>query len=440
MPRFRLLPTSAQEVVMMEHCAHARFVWNLAVEQHLHWRPGRRSAPNYLEQAHQLTEARRAFDWLRAGSVTVQQQALRDFHQALSYFLGGTHQRPTWRKARVHEGFRQVGVKPEHIARLNRRFGHVWVPKVGWVKFRRSRAVPHGIRSYRITRDGIGRWHIAFAAIPKPVEPPDNGATVGVDRGIVVSAALSTGELLKCPELTLKEAERVVRQQRRLARAKPGSNRRKRVVRSIARLKTRSKDRRTDWVEKTTTDLARRFDKISVERLNVRAMTRSARGTSDTPGRNVRAKAGLNRRILTAGWGALLTRLKHKAAGRVIEVDAAYSSQQCSVCGHIAAESRESQARFRCVACGHTGHADLNAARNIDNRGRTTLAARGALQPQGGALNREPQPAPPSTALASYGLESPPSGREDVKSGPPPGCRTTRRAAPAARSSSPGTG
>jgi len=203
---------------------------------------------------------------------------------------------------------------------------------------------------------------------------------------------------LSCPKLRPKEAERRRRLQRHLCRAKRGSHRRGKLKQAIARLTVRERDRRTEWVEKTSTGLARRFDLISVEALNIAGMTRSARGTDDQPGRRVRQKAGLNRGILVNGWGRLVTRLGHKAAGRVVEVVAAYSSLECSVCGHIAAESRESQAVFRCVACGHAEHADVNAAMNINNRGRTTLAARGALQPLGGAVNREPQPAPPSLA------------------------------------------
>ncbi len=120
---------------MLAHCRDARYVWNLAVEQQQHWQPGRK-APGYVEQAAQLTEARAEYGWLRAGSQTVQQQALRDFAQAMQNFFAGTHRRPTWRKAGVHEGFRQVGLKPHHVERLNRRFGRVWVPKVGWVRFR----------------------------------------------------------------------------------------------------------------------------------------------------------------------------------------------------------------------------------------------------------------------------------------------------------------
>src|SRR5207302_6921535 len=126
-------------------------VWNLACEQHRHWRPGRSSAPGYGEQSRQLTEARKEFGWLAAGSQTVQQQALRDFAQAMANFFAGTHRRPTWRKAGVHEGFRIVAVKVHHVERLNRRFGRVWAPKVGWIRLRLSRPVPKGVKSYRVT-------------------------------------------------------------------------------------------------------------------------------------------------------------------------------------------------------------------------------------------------------------------------------------------------
>jgi len=276
----------------LAHCGHARFVWNLAVEQHAHWQRGRRSAPNYVEQCRQLTEARAECAWLRAGSQRVQQQALRDFAQAMAQFFRRTHRRPTWRKAGRDEGFRQVAVRPEHVRTLNRRTGRVWVPKVGWVRFRWSRAVAAGVKSYRVTRDRMGRWHVAFAVIPEPIPGPGNGQIVGVDRGVVVSAALSTGELLSCPQPRAGEQRRLRRLQRLLARAQRGSNRRRRVKTAIAVLTARQADRRKDWVEKTSTSLARRFDLIRVEDLKIRYMTRSAKGTVDSPGRYVRQKAG----------------------------------------------------------------------------------------------------------------------------------------------------
>jgi IS605 OrfB family transposase len=157
---------------------------------------------------------------------------------------------------------------------------------------------------------------------------------------------------------------------------------------AVARLKARETDRRKDWAEKASTDIARRFDVIRVEDLRIRDMTRSAKGTVENPGRNVRAKAGLNRGIRRSGWGLLIRRLEDKAPGRVEKINPVYTSQRCSACGHIARESRESQALFRCVACNYTVNADVNAARNIAaGHAVTARGGDGISQP----LNREPQ-------------------------------------------------
>ena len=92
MSRYRLAPTAAQHAALRGHCAHARYVWNLAAEQQSWWRPGRQGAPGYRKQCRQLTQARAHHPWLRAGSQLVQ-QALRDFAGAMASFLAGTHRR-----------------------------------------------------------------------------------------------------------------------------------------------------------------------------------------------------------------------------------------------------------------------------------------------------------------------------------------------------------
>ncbi len=392
MSRYRLLPTPAQEAVLRDHCGQARYVWNLAVEQHSHWHPGRKGAPRYLEQCRQLTAARAGFPWLAAGSQMVQQQALRDFARAMAAFFNPANPagRPTWRKAGRNEGFRCVGRRGRQwdVRRLSRKAGEVWVPKAGWVRFRWSRPVPPDAKSYRVTLDRAGRWHVAFAVIPAPVPAPGNGEVVGIDRGVAVSAALSTGELLRVPALAARERNRMRRLERILARAKRGSKRRARVKHAIARLHARQADRRKDWVEKTTTGVVRRFDVIRVEDLRIKNMTRSAKGTRENPGRNVSQKAGLNRGILASGWGLLVRRLEDKAPGRVEKVTPHFTSQRCSACGHVEARSRESQARFACVACGYAANADVNAARNI--AAGHAVTARGGFR-DAGLVNREPQ-------------------------------------------------
>ena|ERR1700722_9457674 len=388
MSRYRLYPAPEQEECLRRHCSDARFAWNLCVEQESWWRRGRGRMPGFAERCRQLTEARADNPWLAEGSVIVQQQAIRDFGQAMKNFFAGTHRRPAWRKAGRDEGFRVVAVKPGDIRRLNRNWGQVKVPKAGWVRFRWSRQVPDDVKSYRVTRDRSGRWHVAFAVIPQPVPAPGNGEVVGIDRGVAVSAALSTGELLNVPGLSAREQARLLRLQRKLAKAKRGSKRRGKVKAAVAKVKAREAARRKDWCEKASTGIACRFDVIRVENLPVQKMMRSARGTAEQPGKNVRQKAGLNRGIAASAWGLLVQRLEDKAPGRVERVPYAFTSQACSQCKTRDREARESQAAFRYRSCGYCGNADVNAARNI--AAGHAVKARGG-DPVAGPLNREPQ-------------------------------------------------
>ncbi|MFJ3980292.1 RNA-guided endonuclease InsQ/TnpB family protein, partial [Streptomyces sp. NPDC090021] len=332
---------------MLLHCAHARYVWNLAVEQHSHWRKHKahcrpdgkqRSAPGFAEQCRQLTEARRENEWLGNGNADVQQQALKDFSQAVTMKITAGFGQPAWRKRYQHEGFRVIGTDrvPEHqadgtakvnaktgkqvmarsvaVQKLNRRWAQVKVPGCGWVRFRLSAggkgAQLPDARTFRVTFKN-GQWHAAFAVIPDPAPAPCTGEIIGVDRGVTITAALSDGRTLNCPQLTTREQARIRKHQRRAARAPKDTPQKTAEYAKVARLKAREANRRKDWCEKTSTDLARTYDAIRFERLNIKNMTARAKAKPDPeqPGtflRNGRAaKAGLSRAILAQGWGLL---------------------------------------------------------------------------------------------------------------------------------------
>ena len=376
--RYRLDPTTAQIQGCSTHAGHARFVWNLALEQANCYRAGR-PPPSSAERCRQLTEARRG-SWLEEGSSSVQQQALRDFDQALRNWWIGSHRRPRWRKAGFDEGFcvRDVGVK-----RLNRRWALVFVPKVGAVRFRLSRALPPKYGMARITADPAGRWHVSFAARQPALKRAPTGQVVGLDAGVVASVTTSGGTRLHIPKLPGDKAQRLRRLQRRLARQCKGSVRRGRTKLAIARLRANDADRRRHWVEETTTKLVRDYDLIAIEDLAVKQMVRSARGTLEVPGVNVAQKRGLNRAISAQAWSMLRRRLEAKAATcgvAVVAVPPAYTSQRCCACGYTCAENRESQAVFRCRSCNHRANADVNAAKNILAAGLAVTARGGTSQ------------------------------------------------------------
>ena len=203
-----------------------------------------------------------------------------------------------------------------------------------------------------------------------------NGHAIGVDRN-VRQVADSDGEIHRMPGLERLNA-RVRRHKRALSRKKKGSNRRKKAVRKVARAERRLANARKAWLHRTSRKLADRAGTVVIEKLDTRAMTRSAKGTRGTPGTNVRAKAGLNREILHTGWGATERMLEYKAL-ELIRIPAAFTWQTCSACGVVDANSRRSQADFACVACGHAQNADLNAARNILASATGATARRGAF-------------------------------------------------------------
>lgn len=421
MSRFRIHPTRVQEQQMLQHCANARYVWNLAVEQHAHRRAGMKSAPGFAEQCRQLTEARRENDWLAAGNADVQQQALRDFAKAKNARFTSGFGEPTWRRRHRHEGFRVIGTDrvPERnedgspkinartgkqvmsrsvvVQKLNRRWAQVKAPGCGWVRFRLTHPELPVAKTFRVTFRS-GQWHIAFAVIPEPTEALATSEVIGIDRGVTITAALSDGRKLNCPQLTTRERAQIRKHQRRAARAPKGSAEKAAEYAKVAKLRAREANRRRDWCEKTSTMLARSYGAIRFEKLNIKNMTASARGTVAQPGQNVRAKAGLSRAILAQGWGLLRRRTEDKAPGRVEDVPAPYTSLRCSACGWIEKNSRKSQAEFICVRCGFTCNADTNAAINVAAgqggipRPRRSACAGGTTTATGRSSVREPQP------------------------------------------------
>jgi putative transposase len=378
--RQRLYPTPEQVAVMVEHCHQARFVFNLGLEQRA-WYGGRRRPAGRVtvgSQMRDLAVLRADLDWLRAGSSVVQQAALRDLDRAFANFYAGRARYPRFKKRDDRNG--GFVVRDLTVHRLNRRNGVVLVPKVGLVRFRLSGLWSQvaSASSARVTLRN-GQWHVSFTTRPPARIVAGTGALVGIDRGVSNTLALSDGALLSVPSLTAAEQARFVLLQRRLARQVKGSARRRRTLDALAVLRGRLSNRRTDWVEQTTTDLARAYDGLAIENLQVANMVRrpKAKPDPDRPGQflpnGARAKAALNKAIHASCWTQFATRLEHKSL--VVTVPARYSSQECRQCRHITADNRKSQAVFACVVCGHTNHADTNAALNVLHRGQAALAA-----------------------------------------------------------------
>ncbi|WP_433415400.1 RNA-guided endonuclease InsQ/TnpB family protein [Microtetraspora malaysiensis] len=239
---------------------------------------------------------------------------------------------------------------------------------VGHVRVHQHRAVRGRVKTIAVKREG-NRWYVVLSCDDVPAQTlPATGAVVGLDMGVASLVTTSDGEHVANPRHLHASADRLAAAQRALARKKRGSKRRRKAAARVAALHAKVRRQRLDGTHKAALALVREYGVIVHEDLRIANMTRSATGTIEAPGRNVAQKSGLNRSIVDAGWGVFLTVLAHKAesAGReLIAVDPANTSRTCARCGHCAKENRVTQAEFACTACGHTAHADINAAINI---------------------------------------------------------------------------
>jgi len=299
-------------------------------------------------------------------------------------------------------------IRDVRTRRVSRKWGEVHVPKCGRVKFRWSRPLPENPGMARVTLDRAGRWHVSFpAAQPAVARAPGPYPAAGIDRGVRTAMVASDGQHYRAPRISDRDAARYLALQRKHARQKPGSKRREKTRRKMAAVTAKVTDRRRDWAEKISARLVAGHDLVVFEKLNIPGMVKrpAPKPDPDRPGgflpNRARAKAGLNRGILASAWGILGTRTRQKAeaaGAAVVFVDPRFTSQQCRLCGHIAPENRESQAVFRCVACGHADHADVNAARNVLARGLALINGEGVPAHDPGHGNKRPRKTAPAGA------------------------------------------
>ncbi|WP_414041977.1 RNA-guided endonuclease InsQ/TnpB family protein [Acidithiobacillus sp. M4-SHS-6] len=309
------------------------------------------------------------------------QQTLKDLERAYANFFAKRAAFPRFKKKGRSDRFRYP--EPKQI-KLDQGNSRVFLPKLGWLRYRNSREALGAVRNVTVSANG-GKWFMSIQterAVQDPAHPASS--IVGVDMGVANFAALSTGEIIAPVDARKRHAQRLARYQRAMSRKQKFSRNWIKAKARVQKLHTRIGNIRRDHLHKLSTTLSQNHAGIVIEDLQVRNMSRSASGTVEQPGRNTRAKAGLNRSILDQEWFEFRRQLEYKQAWRggiVVAVNPRNTSRTCPACGHVAKESRTTQSRFECVACGHTAHADVNAASNILAAGHAVMACGRGCQP-----------------------------------------------------------
>ena len=394
--RLRTLPVATERTLRRwEGCC--RKVWNLALDRQQQNHAAGEKYSGFAGMCRWLTEWRNGDDYgyLKEPPVHILQNTLKALDAAFQRFFKKEGGYPKFKRYGEPCGLRETDVKCFAVDAAN---GRIKFPKVGWLRYRNSRAVEGTPKVASIRHEADG-WYVSVQ-----VENGQSSRTVptataigAADRGIANFLATDTGRLVAPLDAHKKSLYRLRRYQRVVARRmeaakvaagipkdKPfpkgfrltPSNRLRKAQDRVAKIHCKIARQRADFLHKLSTEIAESHAVFCIEDLKIKAMSASAAGDSESPGRNVRQKAGLNRSILDQGWAMWANWLGYKLdwrGGMLLKVPAPYTSQKCSVCGHIHPDNRKGEV-FRCLACGHTDHADTNAAKNILAAGLAVLA------------------------------------------------------------------
>ncbi|OKX17096.1 transposase [Escherichia coli] len=378
--KFQLRPGGQQECEMRRFAGACRFVFNRALaRQNENHEAGNKYIP-YGKMASWLVEWKNATEtqWLKDSPSQPLQQSLKDLERAYKNFFRKRAAFPRFKKRGQNDAFRYPqGVK------LDQENSRIFLPKLGWMRYRNSRQVTGVVKNVTVSQS-CGKWYISIqteSEVSTPVHP--SASMVGLDAGVAKLATLSDGTVFEPVNSFQKNQKKLARLQRQLSRKVKFSNNWQKQKRKIQRLHSCIANIRRDYLHKVTTTISKNHAMIVIEDLKVKYMSKSAAGTISQPGRNVRAKSGLNRSILDQGWYEMRRQLEYKQlwrGGQVLAVPPAYTSQRCACCGHTAKENRLSQSKFVCRDCGYTANADVNGARNILAAGHAVLACGGMVQ------------------------------------------------------------
>ncbi len=374
--KYELRPDGQQQRQMRRYAGSCRFVFNKALAlQKARYEQGEKKL-GYAGLCKELTAWRNGSEtpWLKDAPVHPLQQTLKDLERAYSNFFAKRADFPRFRKKGQSDSFRYPDPKQIKLDQANSR---LFLPKLGWLRYRNSREILGTVRNVTVRLSG-GKWFVSIQT-EREVDQllPRSTTAVGIDMGITRFATLSDGAHLE-PLNSLKRHETALRKaQRVMSRKTKFSNNWKKAKTRVQRIHSRIGNTRRDYLHKATTTISQNHAMVCIEDLQVRNISKSAAGSAERPGRNVRAKSGLNKAILDQGWFEFRRQLDYKLAwngGYLIAVPPQITSRTCPACGHVSKDNRQKQERFACVECGFEENADLVGAINVLRAGHARFA------------------------------------------------------------------
>jgi len=389
--KYELMPTGEQQRQMRRFAGSCRFVFNRALAlQKERYEQGEKKL-GYAGLCKMLTEWRNGPEtpWLADAPVHPLQQTLKDLERAYANFFAKRADFPRFKKKGQSDSFRYPDPKQIKLDQGNSR---IFLPKLGWLRYRNSREVLGTVKNVTVSQS-CGKWFVSIQTEREVEQPIPNGGAVGIDMGIARFATLSDGTFYAPLNSFKRHEDRLRKAQQAMSRKTKFSNNWKKAKARVQRIHFRIGNARRDYLHKATTTISQNHAMVCIEDLQVRNMSKSAAGTTEQPGKHVRAKSGLNKAILDQGWFEFRRQLDYKlawAGGHLIVVPPQNTSRTCPACGHVSADNRQTQARFLCVECGFEENADLVGAINVLRAGHARCACEvsGAVMPPAAGTHR----------------------------------------------------
>jgi putative transposase len=369
--QYELMPSQEQQRDMRWFAGACRFVYNKGLAlQNANHEAGNKFI-GYEKMANLLPEWKYEFDWLKASPSQALQHALKHLDEAFTNFFDKRAEYPRFKKRGQGDSFHfPQGFK------VDQGNSRVFLPKLGWIRYRNSRDVVGTVRSITVKgRDG--KWLVSILTSRELKQPVAQGDAVGIDLGVVRFATLSDGAIVPPMNLFKRYAGHLLKAQQALSRKQKYKKNWKKAKTRVQRIHAHIANARLDFLHKTSYDISKNHAMVVMENLQVSNMSRSAAGTVEQPGRNVKQKTGLNKSILDQGWREFRRQMEYKmiwTGGLFVPVPPQNTSSACPGCGHISTENRKTQAQFACVECGFSDNADLVAAINILRAGHARIA------------------------------------------------------------------
>ena len=374
---------------MRRFAGACRFVFNRALALQNENHEAGNKYVSYTKMASWLIEWKSHPDtqWLKDTPSQPLQQSLKDLERGYKNFFQKRAAFPRFKKRGQNDAFRYPqGVK------LDQTNNCIALPKLGWIRYRNSREVIGEVKNVTVIQS-CGKWYVSIQTEYEVPEQVHKAASmVGLDAGVTKLATLSDGTVYQPVNSFKANQRKLAMLQRQLSRKVKFSASWQKQKKKIQRLHSHIANIRRDYLHKVTSEISKNHAMIVIEDLKVCNISKSAKGTAERPGRNIRAKSGLNRSILDQGWYEMRRQLEYKQlwrGGQVLAIPPAYTSQRCVCCGHTAKENRQTQSKFVCQVCGYTENVDINGARNILAAGHAVLACGGMVQ-SGRPLKQEP--------------------------------------------------